>query len=236
MKSLWGSSEWYTGTQPNVWKPAPKFCAESHPPLPVGDHVIYGGSCTHPVVADADLYVGFDLGMRFTSRHWPWEPGEEILMSVADMRAPADPAAFHKLVEHVAAALQAGKKVHCGCIGGHGRTGTFFAALVKHVTGNADAIEYVRKHYCVKAVESADQVGFLAKHYGIAPVKGHKEAGAVRSDPGIWSGLDAKAVRPANALNLPEGPTKKKDKKKPGKGIEVSVMYHTDHNSIWGRS
>ena len=37
-----------------------------------------------------------------------------------------------------------------------------------------DAIAYVRKHYCHKAVESAEQVKFLGKHFGIKEAQGAK--------------------------------------------------------------
>ena len=63
--------------------------------------------------------------------------------------------------------LHAGHKVHAGCIGGHGRTGLFLAALYAHMTGEADAIAHVRKHYCEKAVETKKQVDFLVKHFGV---------------------------------------------------------------------
>ena len=73
------------------------------------------------------------------------------------MQAPKDAVEFKKMVVWLKEQGQAGKKIHIGCIGGHGRTGTLLAALVKEVTGNVDAIAYVRKNYCAKAVESNSQ-------------------------------------------------------------------------------
>lgn len=151
-------------------------CFHSHPAmkLPGTELVIYGGSCSRPVVSDADVYIGFDYGMKFTQRHWPWKKGVELLFEIPDMGIPAKPEEFKKLVAWTRKQLEAGLKVHCGCIGGHGRTGTFLAALVSDF-GEKDAITYVRKNYCVKAVESAVQVTFLSDHFGVTKAEGHKE-------------------------------------------------------------
>ena len=67
------------------------------------------------------------------------------------------------------------KRVHVGCIGGHGRTGLVLSALVAQMTGMPDPISYVRKHYCTKAVESTEQVTFLTKHFGAAKVEPSKK-------------------------------------------------------------
>lgn len=149
-------------------------CYVTHPALIVGETKIYGGSCSSPIIKDADVYVGFDSSMTRTFRQYPWEQGTEFLYRITDMAAPDDIESFKKLIDFLMYALADGKKVHCGCIGGHGRTGTVFAALVAAATGEKDAITYVRKHYCKKAVESASQVAFLHKHFGIKEVKGYK--------------------------------------------------------------
>lgn len=153
-----------------------KSCYESHPPLkiPGTDLVIYGGSCLHPVVTDADVYIGFDFGMRFTGRNWPWKTGEEFLFEIQDMSVPKHPEEFKKLVEWTAQQLRDGKKVHAGCIGGHGRTGLFLSALVNVMSGEKDAISYVRKAYCERAVETKSQIDFLETHFGVLPVGGSK--------------------------------------------------------------
>lgn len=150
-------------------------CLESHPPLKIGDHVIYGGSCSTPMVVNADVYVGFDGSHRHVNgANYPWNPGVSFLYHIADMHAPEDPESFKKLIEWLSVQLIANKLIHLGCIGGHGRTGLVLAALYKHVTGEADAITYVRKNYCEKAVESKEQVDFLHKHFGITPQPGAK--------------------------------------------------------------
>ena len=151
-------------------------CHESHPALVIPGTTlkIYGGSCLHPAVADADVYIGFDASMKQTPRSWPWKEGEEFLFEIRDMDAPSNAQEFVKLVNWTAKQLQGGKKVHCGCIGGHGRTGTFLSALVCTMAGEKDAISYVREHYCDKAVESQTQVKFLADVFGILPAQGSK--------------------------------------------------------------
>lgn len=140
-------------------------CYETHPPLVIDEGLppVYGGSCGHPAVADADVYIGFDGNMKQTYRSFPWKKGDEFLYHISDMSPPKDEASFVKMLKWVHAQLEAGAKVHAGCIGGHGRTGLFFAALRYHITGDENAIEYVREHYCKKAVESEKQVNFLAK-------------------------------------------------------------------------
>ncbi len=160
-------------------------CYHSHPALtlPGTKLKIYGGSCLDPAVKDADVYIGFDSGMKMTRRHWPWEDGTEILFKITDMAAPEDPVAFRKLVEWVRGELVAGRKIHCGCIGGHGRTGTFLAALVS-TYGEKDAIGYVRKNYCKKAVESTSQTKFLVQHYGVSEATGTKSGGHGSSQGG----------------------------------------------------
>jgi hypothetical protein len=196
-------------------------CYNSHKPLVLGATglQIHGGSCSSPVIKDADIYIGFDGGMSFTRRHWPWVDGTEILFRIPDGRAPADPAAFRQLVDWTAEQLHAGKTVHCGCIGGHGRTGTFLAALVSVVVGEDDAITYVRENYCKKAVETLEQIEFLHKHYGIAQAGARKQS---------WG-------------TTPSKPLSRKKAKKGAKGSTAialdmpdTISPMRDTYSIWG--
>lgn len=152
-------------------------CYHSHPALtmPGTSIQVYGGSCSAPKVSDADIYIGFDQSMTFTGRNWPWKQGSEFLFKVPDMGVPSKPVEYVKMVDWAKTQIDAGKKLHCGCIGGHGRTGMFLAALVSRY-GEKDAIKYVRTNYCQKAVESATQVKFLGEHFGITPVSGSKSS------------------------------------------------------------
>ncbi|CAA2141494.1 hypothetical protein [Hyphomicrobium sp. ghe19] len=169
-------------------------CYASHKALvmPNTKLKIYGGSCSSPVVHDADVYIGFDSSMRFSDKHFPWNKGEEILFQVPDMGVPKNATQYKKLVDWTKEQLLAGQKVHAGCIGGHGRTGMFLAALVS-MFGEEDAITYVREHYCKKAVESSSQVEFLKKEFGV------KGTTATKASPKKYSVVskDTAVERPA---------------------------------------
>jgi hypothetical protein len=57
-----------------------------------------------------------------------------------------------------------GKRLEVGCIGGHGRTGTFLAILAmlsKSSLTPGNAIAYVRKQHCHKAIESSSQEWYV---------------------------------------------------------------------------
>lgn len=156
-------------------------CYESHPAITFKNApgVLYGGSCQHPIVKDADVYVGLDYGMAFQQKHYPWlqqKPGPvEFQFKITDQAAPSDEKNFVAMIAWLKERLLEGKRVHVGCFGGHGRTGLVLAALVKEIDGIEDAITHVRQVYCKKAVESKVQVKFLNKTFGIAQVKGSKE-------------------------------------------------------------
>ena len=62
--------------------------------------------------------------------------------------------------------LEAGHTLEVGCVGGHGRTGTFVAGMMV-VTGfhPDDAIKEVRTNYCSHAVESKPQEKLLQELY-----------------------------------------------------------------------
>ena len=151
-------------------------CAHSHPALVIGDHKIYGGSCLSPIVKDADVYVGFEHGMEMF-KAYPWEDKIAFMFHIQDCSVPTSLVDFRKLIDFLSTSLQDGKKVHIGCIGGHGRTGLVLSALVNHMTGNKNSIEYVRTNYCKKAVETQTQIDWLHKHFGIDKVSASKKYG-----------------------------------------------------------
>lgn len=166
-----------TSSAPSTgWAPR---CYETHPPYEIAPGiVIYGGSCISPIVHDADVYVGFDAGMKFKAGGYPWNQQKgpvEFLFRIADMQTPVDEVEFAKMITWLDQQLIAGKKIHMGCIGGHGRTGLVLAALRKHMTGDVDATQHVRDNYCKKVVESKTQVDWLKKHWGINPVEPTKK-------------------------------------------------------------
>lgn len=170
-----GMKEWRDGLSTSFQSKIPR-CYESHPVLELLGGSIVGGACSSPLVNDSHIHIGLDHSMALTARRFPWSPGTEFLYPITDMQAPNHLESFIKLVDYIIAELKTGKKIHIGCIGGHGRTGTVLAAVVAKGLGITDAITWVRERYCVKAVESKSQVEFLAKNFGITPVSGHKES------------------------------------------------------------
>jgi len=216
-------------------------CYQDHSPMPLpgSDKVVYGGSCSSPVVDDADIHVGLDGSMKRTSRRFPWEPGDEVYYPITDMEPPKDPPAFRKMIEWLKEQIDAGRKVHVGCIGGHGRTGTVFAALVS-LYGEADAIAYVRKHYCVKAVESQRQVAFLGSYFGVTPQLGHKESAhkpktKPKTQTGPKDSFEKEPRFPAliDDVTLPPAPPKPKPKPE-GRAARLYKSV-PGCGSIWGR-
>jgi len=139
--------------------------------------------------------------MRLSRKSLPWVPGQDLFIEIPDMGVPRNKADFDEALLFVADSLKAGLKVHCGCIGGHGRTGMFFAALVCQMTGEKDATTYVREHYCHKAVESAEQVNWLHKFYGVKKITGHKEHSHVMQAPDTVFHNQAK--KPASKVTSP---------------------------------
>jgi hypothetical protein len=175
------SSSWDDGYSVKKYK----ACWEDHQPLKIGKYKIYGGSCIAPLIKNADVYIGLDRGMERMIVEYPWNPSNkkkevvEVYFPITDMQVPTGKnlEEFKKMIVWTAEQLVLGKKVHVGCIGGHGRTGTFLAALVKHMLGIEDAITYVRENYCKKAVESESQIQFLHKEFGIKTVAATKVSG-----------------------------------------------------------
>lgn len=156
-------------------------CHSEHPEIKLGNGVILGASCHYPREG-YDVYVGFDYGMEFHHSKYPWhDTGDgvvEFLFKITDMSVPKDLVEFKNLLTYLEECLMAGKKVHIGCIGGHGRTGLVLSALVNQMLGEEDSTTWVRKKYCKKAVESTVQVEWLHKHFGIKKVDASKGYGS----------------------------------------------------------
>jgi len=148
-------------------------CWTTHPVYKIGDLEIIGGSCTSEY-PDVDVFIALDGSGKKGARSYPWNKGVDIYFKIVDMSVPKDLTEFKKLLSYTAKQMKAGKKVFVGCIGGHGRTGLFLAALTKVMTGDKDAITTVRENYCKKAVESSEQINWLNKHFGIKKVEGSK--------------------------------------------------------------
>ena len=175
----------------------PLHCYESHPAMKLGKGVLVGGSASHPAVKDADVYVSLQNGSTSGRSSDPWEPKGhvvEVHYSIQDMNAPVNLPRFKKMVTWLCTQLQEGKKVHVGCVGGHGRTGLVVSAIVAEMTEKKDVIQWVRKHYCKKAVESKSQIQFLMKHYGVTEVEGTKTYSGNGGSGKYFSGGGTSAV------------------------------------------
>lgn len=185
-------TKWISTGSKSTWGDSSVRCYHSHPPLKIGAYEVYGGSCSAPVIKDADVYVGLDYAMAEHPQRFPWVPGEAIHFRITDGSAPRDVKNFLKLIDYLQAQIEAGKRVHIGCIGGHGRTGLVLAALVKQMTGEQDAVTYVRNHYCKRVVESQPQINFLHKHFGIKKTEPSKQ----------WSKSNESFLKPKSGTGI----------------------------------
>ena len=209
-------------------------CYMSHPALEIGGGTLYGGNCHTPKVKDADIYIGLDRGAETSS---PWSDTQgKYAYCITDMSVPKDVAEFRRMIEFVIAELAKGCKVHIGCIGGHGRTGLVFAALVNQINGEKDAIKWVRENYCTKAVESSSQIEFLKKHFGITPAKASKGVG-------LSSYSTGKYQTPVNDSRIGKRPSgyydsdwKWHSNSTTGDALENDDWYpdHSSKMSLWG--
>ena len=66
---------------------------------------------------------------------------------------------FKRLIRLAHRTLKEGQTVEVGCIGAHGRTGTFLAGLMVEVEGIGyqEAVQAIRRQYCLKAIENYPQ-------------------------------------------------------------------------------
>lgn len=173
-------------------------CYESHPVIKLGKGKLYGGSASHPAVKDADVYVSLQHGSTSNKVSDPWDTEKsvvEVQYSINDMTAPSNVPRFKKMVTWICNQLHDGKTVHVGCMGGHGRTGVVLSAIVAEMKEKKDAIQWVRKHYCKKAVESDSQIKFLMKHYDVSEVEPSKEYKSSSSHKGAttWDSISGLA-------------------------------------------
>ncbi len=211
-------------------------CHHDHPVLDLpGGLSIRGASCITPQVNDCDVYIGFDRGMRVTTRHFPWTPGTEVLFPIQDMGVPQNVKAFEKLIEWTLDELKEGRTVHCGCIGGHGRTGLFLAALARKADGPKEAIQYVRENYCKKAVESKAQIDWLMEHFDVATAEATKKSGFAYDGSGNAVGFGKSAPYYGKGAGVSKGYTSG------GAGFKLGMQDKDVHPikssmNIWGET
>jgi hypothetical protein len=102
-----------------------------------------------------------DYGLYLDPRWQPPWPHDHV--DWPDFGIP-DETAIMSALPSLLARARAGQRVEVGCAGGHGRTGTAVACLAV-LTGcpAADAVAWVREHYCPSAVETPGQEAFVAR-------------------------------------------------------------------------
>ena len=101
---------------------------------------------TPEIRADVVLYLDESWARFGEVIEWP------------DGSVPKDRDAAARAIREGFEAARQGKRVEVGCIAGHGRTGTVLAcmAALAGVPG-PEAVDWVREHYCEKAVEGPYQ-------------------------------------------------------------------------------
>ena len=111
------------------------------------------------------------------------------------------------------------KDVIVCCKGGHGRTGTCLSILAYFMLGDVDMnpVKFVRKNYCVKAVESANQIMYIEYICNI-DLKGTKESNFYDKKP------KGKEDKKADTIDdLIYGPQKSKK----------ADPFYSDYNDGW---
>jgi hypothetical protein len=88
-----------------------------------------------------------------------WQPTWPAAhMDWPDFGVPRDLTQADALIEEAFRRAQAGEDVEVACVGGHGRTGTVLACMaVLAGVPAADAVTWVRQHYCPRAVQEPSQ-------------------------------------------------------------------------------
>jgi hypothetical protein len=236
-----GSHEWNVPASHGPRKSSSggwKKCAHTHPALTfVGPndktYTIYGGACGDPIHKNLDIYVALDHSTAHDTQAYPWNGSRQfIYFPITDMSVPKDAEEFTRMISWLADQIHGGKSVHVGCLGGHGRTGMVLAAVVKVMSGEADAITYVRNHYCKKAVETTAQAAWLHEHFGIKVVDGFKSS-YHDSNKG-WGNLSATA--PSKAKNIPVKDYRVNELAKEFSDTAEEVKPFKIGGNIWGMS
>jgi hypothetical protein len=110
-----------------------------------------------PYTRDEPTGFGLYLDTRWAP---PWPHGH---VDWPDFGVPADPAPVVDVLRDLLDRARAGARVEIGCLGGHGRTGTALAGLaVLCGLPPDDAVAWVRREYCERAVETDQQAAFVA--------------------------------------------------------------------------
>ena len=159
-------------------------CEHWRDEVKLGEYTVYV-SASSDKSSSKDTDIVPDYGFYFSTISWthkltitPDFPSELIPIAFkypcvfydwTDYGVPRSPYIL-QLVKAAAELIREGKKLDIGCMGGHGRTGTFVALLAVELLGAkaAEAIGMVRDNHCKEAIETYSQRAFI---YGFAGEK-----------------------------------------------------------------
>ncbi len=150
----------------------------------IGEYTVYASSSRDVRFTERGAYVPKDLAFHLAPDAWsrtrdvkavPFSRGDHRVQKTQDGQGRTvryvwwddmgtlEQDLLESLVDEAHAALERGDTVEVGCIGGHGRTGTFLAALlvkVERLDGD-EAVKRVKDAYCSEAVETPGQRGMV---------------------------------------------------------------------------
>ena len=153
-------------------------------PFRIGAYTVYASSSRDVRFTERGAYVPKDLAFHLAPDAWsrlrdvkaaPFSTGDHRIQKTQDSQGRAvryvwwddmgtlEQDLLESLVDEAHEALAKGDTVEVGCIGGHGRTGTFLAALlvkVERLNGD-EAVKRVKETYCCDAVETPGQRGMI---------------------------------------------------------------------------
>lgn len=143
-------------------------CDHWHQKIAVGDHIVWASRLLsrRPDDFTPDAAVYLDPAWADWTK---LDPERYLLLEWPDYGVVE--------VDQLRAALQwandrmdNGDRLEVGCIGGHGRTGTFLACLLMDREGCSakESIQAVRSRYCSRAVETTSQEQLIHEYAGEA--------------------------------------------------------------------
>jgi protein-tyrosine phosphatase len=142
----------------NGWDYWTNTCTHALDPIQLKDVVVYASkNRRHTPDTTPDLGVYAYSG---------WNPDSAaIFIPWTDFGLPTIPfTSAARMLKQAFDAAKAGQVVEFGCMGGHGRTGTMLACMAiladPTMTG-PEAVKYVQKVHCAKAVETSSQEWFV---------------------------------------------------------------------------
>jgi hypothetical protein len=103
---------------------------------------------------------GRDFGLYMDPRWNPSWPAE--IIDWRDFGVPTDGARAAAQIRSAFTRAKSGQGVEIGCIGGLGRTGTVLGCMaVLAGVSSEDAVEWVRRNYRPRAIETLDQANWI---------------------------------------------------------------------------